>query len=101
MIFTLNGSDARAVTFPALGANCGRLGASLQWQYGLNEQATAFFDRFSGPTPSEFEEGVQRVIDDGLHHGIGEAQLKRAARLLQSYELMCWDGVYHASTAQC
>ena len=91
---------ALAVNFPAWGANCGRVGSALREQYGLTEQATAFFDLFSGPTPSEFEAGVRRVIDDGLHHGIGEAQLKRAARLLQSYELMFWDGVYHASTAQ-
>ena len=47
---------------------------------------------------SEFEEGVHRVIDNGLSHGVDEAQLRRAARLLQSYELMFWDGVYRAST---
>ncbi len=93
-------ATALAVNFPAWGANCGRVGAALREKYGLTEQATAFFDLFSGPTPSEFEEGVRRVIDDGLHHGVGEAQLKRAARLLQSYELMFWDGVYQASTAQ-
>ena len=91
---------ALAVNFPAWGANCGRVGLALREQYGLTAQATAFFDLFSDPTSSEFEEGVRRVIDDGLHHGIGEAQLKRAARLLQSYELMFWDGVYQASTAQ-
>ncbi len=93
-------ATALAVNFPAWGANCGRVGAALREKYGLTEQATAFFDLFSGPTSSEFEEGVRRVIDDGLHHGVGEAQLKRAARLLQSYELMFWDGVYQASTAQ-
>ena len=93
-------ATALAVNFPAWGANCGRVGSALREQYGLTEQATAFFDLFSGPTSSEFEEGVRRVIDDGLHHGVEESQLKRAARLLQSYELMFWDEVYHASTAQ-
>ena len=92
-------ATALAVNFPAWGANCGRVGAALREKYGLTEEATAFFDLFSGPTPSEFEEEVRRVVDDGLHHGVGEAQLKRAARLLQSYELMFWDGVYQASTA--
>ena len=91
---------ALAVNFPAWGANCGRVGSALREQYGLTEQATAFFDLFSGPTSSEFEEGVRRVIDDGLHHGVEESQLKRAARLLQSYELMFWDGAYHPSVAQ-
>ncbi len=91
---------ALAVNFPAWGANCGRVGSALREQYGLTQHATAFFDLFSGPTPSEFDEGVHRVIDNGLNHGVDEAQLKRAARLLQSYELMFWDGVYRASTAQ-
>ena len=91
-------ATALAVNFPAWGANCERVGSALRKQYGLTEQDTTFFDLFSGPTPSEFEEGVRRVIDDGLNHGVYEAQLKRAARLLQSYELMFWDGVYRAST---
>ena len=89
---------ALAVNFPAWGANCGRVGDALRDKYGLTEHATAFFTLFSGPTPSEFDEDVRRVIDNGLLHGIGEAQLKRAARLLQSYELMFWDGVHRAST---
>ena len=89
-----------AVNFPAWGANCGRVGAALRERYGLSAQATAFFDLFSGPTPNGFEAGMQRVIEDGLRHGVVEAQLKRAARLLQSYELMFWDGVHRASTVQ-
>ena len=89
---------ALAVNFPAWGANCGRVGAALREKYELSAKDTAFFDLFSGPTPSEFAEGVHRVIDNGLNHGVDEAQLRRAARLLQSYELMFWDGVYRAST---
>jgi len=89
---------ALAVNFPAWGANCGRMGAAIRDKYGLSAEATAFFDRFAGPTPSEFEEGVHRVIDNGFDHGVDEAQLRRAARLLQSYELMFWDGVDRAST---
>ncbi len=59
-----------------------------------------FFKLAGSRTGEQVKEEVRRVIDDGLHHGVGEAQLKRAARLLQSYELMFWDGVYQASTAQ-
>ena len=93
-------SGAMAVNFPAWGANCGRVGAALRDKYGLSAEATAFFDLFSGPTPSEFEEGARRTIDHGLRHGIEEDQVRRAARLLQSYELMFWDGVYRASTLE-
>jgi hypothetical protein len=75
------------------------MGAALRDRYGLSEEATTFFDLFSGPAPVGFEEGVQRVIDDGLRHGVTEADILRAARLLQSYELMFWDGVHHASVA--
>ena len=93
-------ATALAVNFPAWGANCGRVGAALRDNYGLSKEATAFFDLFSGPTPSGFEEGVRSVTDDGLRRGVGENQMKRAARLLQSYELMFWDGVHRASTLQ-
>ncbi len=92
-------AGALAVNFPAWGANCARMGAALRDRYGLSGEATAFFDLFSGPAPVGFEEGVQRVIDDGLRHGVTEAEILRAARLLQSYELMFWDGVHHASVA--
>ena len=89
---------ALAVNFPAWGASCGRVGAALRDKYRLTEHATAFFTLFSGPTPSEFDDDVRRVIDNGFFHGMGEAQLKRAAWSLQSCELMFWDGVHRAST---
>ncbi len=91
---------ALAVNFPAWGANCGRVGAALRDKYGLNVEATAFFDLFSGPAANEFEEEVRIVVEEGLRQGVGELQMKRAARLLQSYELLFWNGVYRASTLE-
>ena len=91
---------ALAVNFPAWGANCGRVGAALRDKYGLSVEATAFFDLFSGPAANEFEEEVRRVVEEGLRQGVGEPQMKRAARLLQSYELMFWNGVYRASASE-
>jgi hypothetical protein len=40
---------------------------------------------------------IMKYIDDGLSKGVKVDQVRRAARLLQSYELMFWDGIHHAS----
>ena len=40
------------------------------------------------------------MVEDGLRQGVGEPQMKRTARLLQSYELMFWNGVYRASASE-
>jgi TENA/THI-4/PQQC family len=90
-------AGALAVNFPAWGSNCARMGAALRQRYGLSAEATDFFSLFSGASPSQFEEGVKRVIDDGLGREVKVDQVRRAARLLQSYELMFWDGVHRAS----
>ena len=88
-----------AVNFPAWAANKRRMGAALRDRYGLSGEATEFFDQVAVLTSGEFEEAVRRVVEDGLQSGVPEAKIKRAARLLQSYEVMFWDGVYRGSTA--
>jgi pyrroloquinoline quinone (PQQ) biosynthesis protein C len=90
-------AGALAVNFPAWGSNCARMGAALRQRYSLSAEATDFFSLFSGASPSQFEEGVKRVIDDGLGREVKVDQVRRAARLLQSYELMFWDGIHRAS----
>ena len=60
------------------------MGAALRNGYGLSDEATAFFDLLSGPATVGFEEGVQRVIGDGLRPDVTEAEVLRAARLLRS-----------------
>ena len=90
---------ALLINFAAWGAACVRMGAALRDRYGLDSEATAFFDRFT-PSPSpQFEEGVRLVVAEGLTGSVTETKIKRAARLLQIYEAWFWDAVFQASTS--
>ena len=84
------------VNFPAWGQNCRQMSRILQQRYGFSERDVAFFDLFASP-PSEFEAGALAVIQEGLNRGAEVRQVRRAARLLQGYELMFWDTLYQAS----
>lgn len=95
------GEDAQvaaafAVNFPAWGANCGKLSAALQDQYGLRAEDVAFFSNFAKPIPG-FQDAAAAIVDAGLARGVSERDIKRAVRLLQDYELMFWDTLYAAS----
>jgi pyrroloquinoline quinone (PQQ) biosynthesis protein C len=97
----LYGSDAEVaaaylVNFPAWGASCGRMSRSLQEHYGLAESEVGFFDLFAAPAP-EFEQGALSVIERRLERGDDPRGIRRAARLLQAYELLYWDTLYGAS----
>jgi thiaminase len=88
---------AYLVNFPAWGQNCGRLSRVLKERFGLGEKETAFFDLFASP-PATFEADSLSVIQRGLDHGAEPRLIRRAARLLQAYELMYWDTLYAASS---
>jgi thiaminase len=95
------GEDAQvaaafAVNFPAWGANCGKLSAALQDQYGFTAADVTFFSNFAKPIPG-FQEAAAAIVDAGLARGVSERDIKRAVRLLQDYELMFWDTLYAAS----
>lgn len=97
----LYGSEAQVsagylVNFPAWGMNCGRLSRGLKDRLGMNEEQVRFFDLFAAP-PSTFEAQALAVIQHGLDRGEDPRLVGRAARLLQAYELMYWDALYHAS----
>ena len=81
------------VNLPAWGANCGRVSRALQSRYGLSAAAVAFFDLFAAPPP-EFEEGATAVIADGVARGVEPGLIRRAAHLLQGYELLYWDTLH-------
>jgi len=86
----LNGSRAElALAFlanlAAWGENCRRLAGMLQ---GRCE--TSFFEFFAEPAPG-FEELALAVADQGLVAGDSPTRARRAARLLQAYELLFWD----------
>ena len=97
----LYGSDAEVaaaylVNFPAWGDNCGRLSRILKERFGLGENEVAFFDLFATPAAT-FEASALSVIQQGLDHGTDPRLVRRAARVLQAYELMYWDTLYKTS----
>jgi hypothetical protein len=81
---------AYTVNFAAWGESCGRLSRALTSGYGLTADQVRFLDLFATPVPG-FDEAALAVIDDGLARGVPERAIRRAARLLQAYELLYWD----------
>lgn len=89
-------AGAFLINLPAWGANCGRMSRVLRANYGLGAGDVAFFDLFATGSP-EFERAALAVIDEGLARGVRPEQIRRAARLLQGYELLYWDTLHEAS----
>lgn len=99
---SLYGSDAELaaaflVNFAAWGANCGRMSKALKERYGFTEEQVAFFDLFANVPP--FEDAALEVIQSGLNRGVKPTCIRRAAKLLQAYELMYWDAMHEAAMA--
>ena len=80
---------ALIVNLPVWGSNCKRLSKAFKVSYQIEE--TAFLDLFVQPTEA-LEQHALSIIDHYLHQ---ETQLQRVARLIQAYELMFWNGIYH------
>lgn len=81
---------AYLVNFPAWGESCGRLSRALTSRYGLTSDQVRFFDLFAEPAEG-FAEQALAAIAEGLERGVPERSVRRAARLLQGYELLYWD----------
>ncbi len=81
---------AYLVNFAAWGENCARMSRALTGRYGLGPDQVRFFDLFAEPD-RDFERRALAVIAAGLAHGVPEWRVRRAARLLQGYELLFWD----------
>ena len=84
----LNGSPADValaflVNLASWGNSCARIRDALRSCYGT--EAIAFFDLFAEP-PAAFQERALALIATG-----DPASGRRAARLLQAYELLYWD----------
>lgn len=79
---------ALTVNLPVWGSNCSRLSKALKKNYDVKE--TAFLDLFAQPT-MELEKLALLIINCYL---TGEERMRRAARFIQAYELMFWDGIY-------
>src|SRR6266550_4594588 len=89
---------AYLVNFPAWGQNCGRLSRILKERFGMGEKEVAFFDLFASP-PTTFEADALKVIQQGLDRGTDPRLIRRAARLLQAYELMYWNTLHRSSSS--
>lgn len=89
-------AGAFLINLPIWGANCGRMAEALRREYGLGDADVAFFTLFSTAPPG-FEERAAGVVAEGLSHGVIPAKIRRAAVLLQGYELLFWDTLAQAS----
>lgn len=89
--FALPGEQAMAliVNLPVWGSNCGKLSKALRERYDIDE--TGFLDIFTSPTEEAEKEALQ-VMEEYLP--ARREHMKRAARLIQAYELMFWNGIY-------
>jgi hypothetical protein len=81
---------AYLVNFAAWGESCARLSRALRDRYGLTADQVRFFDLFAKPVPG-FDGHALEVIEAGLRARVPERAVRRAARLLQGYELLFWD----------
>lgn len=88
----LNGSPADVVlaflaNLETWGGSCARMRDALRPAYG--DDAVAFFEFFA-QTPQVFEERALAIVATGE-----PSSARRAARLLQAYELLYWDTLAH------
>lgn len=88
-------AGAFLVNLEAWGGNCGRISQALRTGYGLSGEDVAFFDLFASAPPG-FEEQGLAVVEEGLGRGADPVRIRRAARLLQGYELLYWDTMWEA-----
>ena len=87
------------INYQAWGANCGRVSKALSLKLNFKSEELKFFDLFAN-TPPEFQTQATTVVSYGLAQGISPHLIERAARLLQSYELMFWDCMYSALSSK-
>ncbi len=79
---------ALITNIPVWGKNCKSLASSLSKNYGIRE--VSFLEAFSS-FPKELEDLALEVIQEYLPSG--ERRMRRAASVIQRYELMFWDAI--------
>lgn len=85
-------ATAFLVNLEAWGTNCARAGEALRTRYGFGDDAVRFFDLFAASPPG-FEARSLDVIDAWVRSEEDAVRARRAARLLQAYELLYWDSL--------
>ncbi len=83
-------AGAFLVNLAAWGANCGRMAAALERHYSLAPSEVEFFRLFAQGS-EVFEHETLELIEADLSRGAEPRLIRRAARLLQEYELLYWD----------
>ncbi|MFF3660978.1 transcriptional regulator [Streptomyces olivochromogenes] len=95
----LNGSPADVVlalsgNFTTWGGYCATIAEALRRHYGFGGEVCGFFDFFAAPAP-ELELKALAAVQAGLDAGrIGETEVLRYGRLLQSYEAKFWHALW-------
>lgn len=78
------------------GSNCGAMSRILKESHGFTPDQVHFFDHFAAEDPT-FEPRSLEVVQAGLDAGVEPRAIRRASRLMLSYELLYWDTIYEAS----
>ena len=91
----LNGEPSDVVlavvaNFSAWGSYCAVVAQALREHYGFADADCGFFDFFAAPPPGG-DEPALAAVRAGLDAGRGSDRAREYGRLLQSYELMCWN----------
>ncbi|MFF4130172.1 transcriptional regulator [Streptomyces mirabilis] len=95
----LNASPAEVVlalsgNFTTWGGYCAAIAEALRRHYGFGGEACGFFDFFAAPAP-ELERKALAAVQAALDAGrIGETEVLRYGRLLQSYEAKFWHALW-------
>src|SRR5574341_146854 len=92
----ISGGDPVGEPLPGAFAYSARMSRALRDGYGLSAEEVAFFDLFASAPPG-FEEQGLAVVEEGLAGGVEPARIRRAARLLQGFELLYWDTMLQAT----
>jgi hypothetical protein len=80
------------VNLEAWSENCGRIRRAFQKGYGFPGKDVAFFNLFASAPPGFEEQGLS-VVEEGLRLGADPVCIRRAARLLQGFELLYRDTI--------
>jgi hypothetical protein len=83
---------ALIANFAAWGGYCAEIAAALRREYGLDDDACAFFDFFATPVP-EVEAQALEVARASVEQGEPPASARQMARLVQAYELSFWNAL--------
>jgi pyrroloquinoline quinone (PQQ) biosynthesis protein C len=96
-------AGAFIVDLEGWGGNCREMSRILKVRHGLTPAEAAFFDHFAADDPtyeSRSLDLIDRVLVTSAAPHASARAVRRAARLMMSYEVMYWDTLLEASLAR-